>query len=526
MIDVTIRTADESPRSERRVVRSCRRSSAQRSVAFAAAVMLMLPAATRAAAQPVAVTKTNPTKVYMHYMPWFETPATLGGSNWGLHWQMATQNPNIVDGQGRRQIASHFYPQIGPYASSDPDVIEYHLLLMKLAGIDGVLIDWYGVQGTNGDIGSLLANSNALVDRVDDFGLNFGVVLEDRFAANVSQASANVAYLRDNYFNQSSYIRSGAGDDPLLLTFGPITFQQESQWTQILSQAGEDVDLLTLWYESGDAGANADGEYAWAYQDSLSYDQHIANFYKYRAPGQDTAGGIAFPGFDDFYQEGGWGSGIPFEIPHDVGQTLATTLDLATQYASQIDFLQLATWNDFGEGTMFEPTVETGFDYLLQLQQFTGVEYGEAELQLVYDLYRARKKYLGNAAVQAQLDEASDDLAALDLGGAKAILETLSLPGDFNGDDAANGADFLAWQRQWGDVGYYPLNMLAADGNADGVVDAADFAMLQSNFGRTIQAGAQNSVPEPSGRVIAATLAVISLALAGVSGRPHSAFSP
>ena len=42
---------------------------------------------------------------------------------------------------------------------------------MKYAGVDGVMIDWYGVQGTNGDIGNLLTNSNAIVDKVDDFGL-------------------------------------------------------------------------------------------------------------------------------------------------------------------------------------------------------------------------------------------------------------------------------------------------------------------------------------------------------------------
>ena len=158
------------------------------------------------------MTKTNPLKVYMHYMPWFDTPAVLGGTNWGYHWKMKNKNPNIVDATGKRQIASHYYPKIGPYQSNDPDVIEYHMLLMKYAGVDGVMIDWYGVQGTNGDIGRLLTNSNAIVDQVDDFGLGFSVVMEDRFSANISQAKANVAYLRDNYFNKPDYIRLGGGE--------------------------------------------------------------------------------------------------------------------------------------------------------------------------------------------------------------------------------------------------------------------------------------------------------------------------
>ena len=206
--------------------------------------------------EPAAVEKTNPMKVYMHYMPWFETPATLGGSTWGWHWRMNNRNPNIVDATGKRQIASHYYPKIGPYASRDPHVIEYHLLLMKLSGVDGVLIDWYGVSGTNGDINDLLVSSNSLVNKVGDFGLDFGVVLEDRFSSSTQDAKNNVAYLRDNYFNRPEYIRLAANQNPLLMVFGPITFQQPSQWTQILAEAGEDVDFLTLWYESAEAGAN------------------------------------------------------------------------------------------------------------------------------------------------------------------------------------------------------------------------------------------------------------------------------
>lgn len=467
---------------------------------------LMLCSCTASWGQPQQVEKTNPLKVYMHYMPWFETPDTLGGNQWGFHWKFANRNPNIVDGQGRRQIASHFYPMIGPYASRDPDVIEYHLLLMKYSGADGIMIDWYGVQGTNGDIGNLLTSSNAIVDQVDDVGLQFGVVLEDRFSANVMNGQANVAYLRDNYFDRPEYIRSGASDDPLMMVFGPITFQQPSDWTQILASAGEDVDLLTLWYESADAGDNADGEFAWIYEDAGldNYDSHVKNFYRYRAPGLTTAAGIAFPGFEDFYEEGGLGEVVPFDIPHDNGQTLATTLALANQYQNQMDMLQLATWNDFGEGTVFEPTVETGFDYLLQLQQFTGTPFGQSELELVYQLYRARKSFAGDTTKQSELDEVAELLAALQLDDARTLLDSLTMPGDFDGNGVVNGKDFLLWQRQCGMNGLYPLANLPADGNADGVVDMVDFSLWQQHFGSLSRLGtlaAHVAIPEQSNLV-------------------------
>lgn len=397
--------------------------------------------------------------------------------------------------------------KIGPYASSDPDVIEYHLLLMKYAGVDGLMIDWYGQQGVNGDVGSLLTNSNAVIGKVDDVGLKFSVVVEDRFwttapgsaTPDIEKAKANFAYLRNNYFNNPQYARNNAGNDPLVSVFGPIRFQSGAQWNQIVAEAGEPIDFLTLWYEKNDAGVNADGEYAWIYEDA-NQDNHLthqSNFWQLRAPSLGTAGGVAYPGFNDYYQEGGTSTVIPFDIPHNNGQTLASTLALASQHAANVDFLQFATWNDFGEGTMFEPTVETGFEYLRQLQQFTGVPYGEADLDLVYRLYRTRKEHAGEPTVQATLDEVAEKLIALETSAARALLDSIAPSGDYDAD--VDGADFLIWQRQLGATGLFPVNTLGADGNADGIVDFKDLAEWQDYFGLggTTVSGAQAAVPEP-----------------------------
>jgi hypothetical protein len=470
-------------------------------------------------AQPAEVVKTNPMKVYMHYMPWFETPATLGGSSWGYHWRFSNRNPNIVDATGKRQIASHYYPKIGPYASRDPDVIEYHLLLMKLSGVDGVMIDWYGVQGTNGDLVNLLTSSNAIIDQVDDFGLRFGVVMEDRFSRvssgsstpDVDKGKANMAYLRDHYFSNPSYIRQNANDDPLVGVFGPITFQTPSQWTQILAEAGEDVDFNTLWYEMNDAGANADGEYAWIYEEE-SLDNHLthqSNFYRLRAPSLGTAGGVAYPGFNDYYAEGGVDNVVPFEIPHASGESLDAVLDLAEQYSDQIDFLQLATFNDFGEGTMFEPTVETGFEYLKTIQQFTGVTYGEAELRLVYRLFLARKKYPGNSSVEANLDEVSEVLAGLDVASAAALLDATAPAGDYDADRDVDASDYVVWRTSFGSATIFYGS--GADGNYDGRIDVADYLVWRKSFNGDLggAAYAVDEVPEPATCMLLGLVAVM-----------------
>jgi hypothetical protein len=68
------------------------------------------------------------------------------------------------------------------------------------------------------------------------------------------------------------------------------------------------------------------------------------------------------------------------------------------------------------------------------------------------------------------------------------------LPGDFDGNQRVDGADFLAWQRSFGST-----TNLAADGSLNGTVDVDDLAIWKENFGRTWSAGGGvTAVPEPA----------------------------
>ena len=371
------------------------------------------------AQSPVNVQKTNPKPILMHMMPWFDGPKTLGAGNWGYHWKMQKMNPNIIvdPATGKRQIASNYYPQIGPYDSSDPDVVDYQLLLMKLSGVDGVLIDWYGTEGTVGDIGSNLRNSNAIVNGTGPSGLKFGLVIEDRFTGGNTNTQRNsMLYARDNYFSKSNYYRYGPGNDPLVGIFGPEVISDGNAWSNILSGI-EDIEFLPLEYQGAEVGSNMDGEYAWPYQTPNTSDHYtqVENFYKFRAPNLKTAMGVAYPGFNDFYAQGEFNGRSYFNIPHNGTSTLNQMLNLNNQYSNDVDIVQLATWNDYGEGTMFEPTMEFGYSFLVKLQQFTGVPYTEADLRQVTRFYNLRKQYQNNSTVRAQLDQVYRYFAALQI---------------------------------------------------------------------------------------------------------------
>lgn len=372
---------------------------------------------------PVAVQKTNPMKVYMHYMPWFHTKEFSG--YWGSHWRMNNKNPEIILENGQREIASHYYPLIGPYDSADPDLVDYHLLLMKYVGIDGVLIDWYGSHNVL-DYGTNLANSNALVDGLVRTGLEFSLVYEEFTAEEVARrtnfsaieaAKEDMKYLENTYYSTGQFIRIDG--KPLLLTFGPRYFTSKNHWTQILGTLNNEPIFLPLWNHRHRVGdENSDGEFSWVdFTDNLT---NLTSFY------QDTDNeyimGSAYPGYHDFYVQGNAGESYGFK-DHNDGQTMAETLQKARDF--NLDYLQLVTWNDFGEGTMIEPTVEFGYSFLEQIQAFTGVEYDKEILELIYQYYLKRKELKNDTAAQATLDEAFIALIELDTEKAANLIMTL-----------------------------------------------------------------------------------------------------
>jgi hypothetical protein len=368
------------------------------------------------------VVKTNSQKVFVHYMPWFETPATSGTGKWGLHWTMANENPDIILSNGRRQIASWFYPMIGPYDSDDGDVIDYHLLLMKYAGIDGVIVDWYGVHNV-GDYPLNKRNTDSLFKRVPYAGLQFGICYEDATLAqdkavagidSVTAAQQDFAYLQSAYFTSSSYIR--IDDQPLLLDFGPQGLKTTADWQQAFSGLSVKPRFLSLEYAGGVTGSSGSGEFAWV---DATGQANLQGFYQNRAPSLSTYFAGAYPGFKDFYQQGGWGSTL-FLLDYNNAGTLQNSLNLAK--TSGTNYLQLITWNDYGEGTMIEPTLDFNFTFLQTIQQYTGVSYTVTELQLIYKWYTLRKKYAGNAAVELKLTQAYNDLTALDVASATTII--------------------------------------------------------------------------------------------------------
>jgi hypothetical protein len=72
--------------------------------------------------------------VAIFYYPWYSTPAVDGA--W-QHWSQNSHRPPI-------DLYSRFYPAQGPYSSTDPGVVDRQMLQIASAGIDEVIVSWWG----------------------------------------------------------------------------------------------------------------------------------------------------------------------------------------------------------------------------------------------------------------------------------------------------------------------------------------------------------------------------------------------
>jgi len=375
--------------------------------------ILAAPGAIRAASKAVMV----------YYMPWYTAKPYSNG--WGWHWTMNHFDPDRVNASGERQIASWYYPLIGPYDSSDPAVLEYHVLLMKLAGVDGVIVDWYGSANFL-DYGINNQATVKLFQFTRKAGLKFSICYEDQtiqhmidgnyLAAGdaIFHAQQEMLCLQTNFFSDASYLRLKG--QPVLLNFGPQHFAMSTNWEDIFSVLG--ATNQPAFFTEDNRLPVSTGAFSWppmwmsqvpgtgGVLSGAALKSYLADFDQ-KAGNWPAFISSAFPRFHDIYQRAGvrnyWGY-----LGDRHGDTLRETLSRGMTNSSAI--VQVVTWNDFGEGSMVEPTQEYGCRDLGIIQDFRR-QYLESDfsrntndLTMALRFYNLRRQYLTNIVVSAELD--------------------------------------------------------------------------------------------------------------------------
>jgi hypothetical protein len=403
-------------------------------LAMLALALLLMPGWSGAAPKPLLV----------YYMPWYV--AKPYSDNWGWHWTMNHFNPDVTDASGEKQIASWYHPVIGPYDSADPVVLEYHVLLMKLAGIDGVIVDWYGRE-SHLDYGINNERTAAIFQYTRKAGLKFALCYEDRTvlqqitdgvlaATNaILHAQQTMLYVQNNYFGDPSYLQWS--NRPVLLNFGPQYFKANEQWEQIFSVLAPTNQ--PAFFTEDNRLALGVGAFNWppmwlsltpgarGVLSVAALENYLANF---EQNGDTWPAYIssAFPRFHDIYRPAGvrdyWGY-----LGDRKGEMLRMTLTRAMTNRSAM--VQIVTWNDFGEGTVVEPTSEYGYRDLGIIQDCrrqyldAGFTLRTNDLKLATRLYHLRRAAGLDAKRNATLDQVFETIIQTNLAQAEEQLKQL-----------------------------------------------------------------------------------------------------
>jgi hypothetical protein len=347
-------------------------------------------------------------------------------------------NPFRKDGSGRPNIASYYLPLTGPYDSSDDALLEYQVTLMKLSGIDGVIVDWYGMEDF-WDYAVLNASTNKLFTYIKKAGLRFAICYEDQTIMHMvdnkhlpvkdvySHGQDVMHYLEDTWFQDDAYLK--VLGHPVLFTFGPQYFKNAADWDTLFSVLGILPALITLEGHTESAGLSSyPWPPMWAGKEGVlsqeALENYLTAFYK-KAERWDYQVAGAFPGFQDIYKEAGISDEARYLDPRD-GETFRVTMQMALD--RDPDVIQLITWNDYGESTSIEPTEEFGYQYLEMVQEArratdkAGFPFTADDLPLPLQLFKLRQKHANDAEVNARLDQVFDAILAGDLDLARAIL--------------------------------------------------------------------------------------------------------
>ncbi|MEN6385362.1 MAG: hypothetical protein ABFD79_09190 [Phycisphaerales bacterium] len=346
--------------------------------------------------------------VLVHEVPWYQTPEHSGANKWGSwaqgYWKDGiyySHNPLARDVNGKPDIASVYYPSVGYYDMNDPCLVEYHCQIMKMAGIGGIIFD---LGKYSGDMSKVRVMTNYL-NIMAQYNLKSVVCYEDRSHWETNGITRTVAVNRaygdmNNWL--ALFINSGtqyfvSGSRPLffMFSYGNDKIDNPDKELSLLYPAEISYWLNTFftsenrpvimrqfgrWYDDAAYKGVLNGIYEWPmlydggaewyppYERSCNLLQNdntlsVAKDYGQAALKNNSAdfhiSGV-WPGFNDL-AVWGW-SDAPRYMPRYDGQLYDQTWDWAVD--NNLPVVQVATWNDFPESTVIEPTVEFGNLYI------------------------------------------------------------------------------------------------------------------------------------------------------------------
>jgi glycoprotein endo-alpha-1,2-mannosidase len=265
----------------------------------------------------LAVPSARAGTVAIFYYPWYGTP-TRDGS-----WEHWNQNLHRPPGD----VYSRYYPARGAYSSSDRRVVDGQMAEIAAAGVDEVVISWWG-RGSVEDrrLPLVLAAARR-------HGLTPAIHLEPYRGRTPQSVAADLAYVA----------ALGIRD---VFVYHPLDFAA-TDWAAVLPQAPLSLRLFAGTELVGFAAEGRfDGVYTYDFVD-YGGDKFARLCSEARAADLLCAPSVG-PGYD-----GARAGEAPGGRPRLDGRTYDALWEAAI--AARPDLVTITSYNEWGEGTQIEP---------------------------------------------------------------------------------------------------------------------------------------------------------------------------
>lgn len=255
------------------------------------------------------------------------------------------------------------------YVSSDRATMGRHIDQARSAGIDALIVAWYGPGGGN----QTEPNLAAMLEEAAGRGFRVGILFETNspFMGGVSEVTAALSHALNSHGNQSAFLR--VDGRPVIFFWRTQQFSVDT-WRSIRQQV--DPDKRSYWIADGvDTSYLAvfDGHFLYSNTWNPPADLTAVNqkFAGRVANARQSSGAARFwvatvmPGYDDTRVRPGSG----FARARDNGAYYAQSW--AAAIASQPSWVVITSFNEWPEGSYIEPSVAFGDSYLSMTAQYS-----------------------------------------------------------------------------------------------------------------------------------------------------------
>ncbi|HEX6971177.1 MAG TPA: hypothetical protein VF234_03070, partial [Limnochordia bacterium] len=295
--------------------------------------------------------------VLAFYYPWYGSLEKQG--RW-IHWEG-------VDAASQQIASATHYPLLGPYDSHDPAVIDRHFSWAKDAGIDGLIVSWWGAGDFTDRAMPLL------LDHAAQHGLKISIYWEtvpyDTAEERIRWGTIDLAYVLRRYGDHPAFLK--VDGRPVIFVYGRVMGQIGFyEWPAIVEQAETAYGGPFLLIADGIQRSNAalfDGVHAynpvgWVVRTPPARLAEVSRAtYAGEVEIARRAGKIAavtvIPGYDDTKIRT---PGLKAE--RNEGRTYKTLWEAAI--AAAPDWILITSFNEWHEGSEIEPSAEYGETYL------------------------------------------------------------------------------------------------------------------------------------------------------------------